>query len=60
MERKKQSEEAADETIEVIKEFIDRRYRQGRRPALRDAHAKDNGCVHAMFRVDQGLRRNYG
>ena len=41
-----------DETIELIKEFISRRFRQGRRPALRDAHTKDNGCVHAVFRVD--------
>jgi hypothetical protein len=49
-------EKLTDETIEVIKEFIDRRYRQGRRPALRDAHAKDNGCVHAIFRVDEGLK----
>ncbi len=45
-----------NETIEVIKEFIDRRYRQGRRPALRDAHAKDNGCVRAIFHIDDGLK----
>jgi hypothetical protein len=54
--QKAAEEMLTDETIEVIKEFIDRRYRQGRRPALRDAHAKDNGCVHAIFRVDEGLK----
>ncbi len=47
-----------DETIDVIKEYIDRRFRQGRRPALRDAHAKDNGCVRATFHVDDDIKED--
>jgi hypothetical protein len=42
----------AEKTIEVIKEFITRRYEDGRRPALRDAHAESTGCVTAIFCVD--------
>jgi catalase len=49
-------DQLANEIIVVTKEFIDRRFRQGRRPALRDAHAKDNGCVRAIFRVDRDLK----
>ena len=44
------------ETIDLIKEYIARRFRQGRRPALRDAHTKDNGCVQAIFRVDPNIK----
>jgi hypothetical protein len=43
------------EIIAVIGEFIDRRFKEGRRPALRDAHAKDTGCVKAIFRVNKDL-----
>ena len=46
------------EIIDVIKEFIGRRFNQGRRPALRDAHAKDNGCVRATFCVDRDLKND--
>ena len=49
-------DQLANEIIVVIKQFIDQRFRQGRRPALRDAHAKDNGCVRATFRVDRDLK----
>ena len=49
-------DQLANEIIVVTKEFVDRRFRQGRRPALRDAHAKDNGCVRAIFRVDRDLK----
>jgi hypothetical protein len=45
----------AGEITEVIREFIGRRFREGRRPALRDAHATDNGCVRAVFRVDSDI-----
>jgi catalase len=45
------------EIIAVIGEFIDRRFREGRQPALRDAHAKDTGCVKAIFRVNKDLPR---
>ena len=50
-------DQLASEIIVVTKEFIDRRFRQGRRPALRDAHAKDNGRVRATFRVDRDLKK---
>jgi len=49
-------DQLTNEIIDVIKEFIGRRFRQGRRPALRDAHAKDNGCVRATFCVDHDLK----
>jgi hypothetical protein len=39
------------EIIGVIHEYIERRFREGRRPALRDAHAKDTGLVQALFEV---------
>ena len=39
----------------VITDFIERRYSEGRRPALRDAHAKAHGCVRASFDVDAEL-----
>jgi hypothetical protein len=43
------------EIIDVIGAFIDRRFQEGRRPARRDAHAKDTGCVKAIFRVNKDL-----
>jgi hypothetical protein len=52
----KDAEEAlTEQIIEVIERFIDSRFRSSRQPALRDAHAKDNGCVSAEFLVDAGL-----
>jgi hypothetical protein len=48
-------ERLTDEIIGVIRQFILRRFHEGRRPALRDAHAKDTGCVKAYFRVDPDL-----
>jgi Catalase len=45
----------ADEITGIIRQFIGRRFREGRRPALRDAHARDNGCVKAIFRVDPDI-----
>ena len=44
------------EIIGTIRGALDKRYADGRRPALRDAHAFDNGCVKAMFRVDADLK----
>lgn len=44
-----------NEILEVARDFIQRRFNENRRPALRDAHAKDNGCVTARFRVDDKL-----
>ncbi len=50
-------EKLTDEMIAIIARFIDRRFNdyEGRRLALRDAHAKDIGCVQARFRIDSEL-----
>jgi catalase len=48
-------QQLTNEIVEVIRRFIDRRFHEGRLPALRDAHAKDTGCVKATFRVDEDL-----
>jgi hypothetical protein len=48
-------EKLTQEIIDIIGHFIERRFNEGRRPALRDAHAKDTGCVRAIFRVDADL-----
>jgi Catalase len=45
----------AAEITGIIRQFIGRRFKEGRRPALRDAHAQDNGCVKAIFRVDADI-----
>jgi hypothetical protein len=52
-----EEERLTDQIIAIIARFIDRRFNdhEGRRLALRDAHAKDIGCVHARFRVDSEL-----
>jgi Catalase len=54
-DRKDIEDRLTNEIIDVIREYIDKRFQQGRRPALRDAHAKDNGIVRALFRVDPDL-----
>jgi catalase len=48
-------QQLTNEIIAVIAQFIDRRFDEGRRPALRDAHAKDTGCVQAIFRINESL-----
>lgn len=53
--QKELEDKVTDEIIEIIRGFIDRRFREGRRPALRDAHARDTGCVRASFAVDSDL-----
>lgn len=52
-----QPNEAEDikKITESASEYIDRRYGEGRRPALRDAHAKAHGCVKAKFTVEKNL-----
>ena len=45
-----------DELVESIKRAIAGHFEEGRGPARRDAHAFDNGCVHAIFQVDENLR----
>jgi hypothetical protein len=52
-------EECTSEIIDVIHQYIERRFQEGRRPALRDAHAKDTGLVKAFFEVDEDLARDY-
>jgi len=43
------------EIVEAIRSAIEGHFRQGGGLARRDAHAFDNGCVHAIFRVDADL-----
>ena len=43
------------EIIDLIRQSIDQRFQQGQRPARRDAHTFDSGCVRAVFRVDANL-----
>jgi hypothetical protein len=50
-------EKYINEIVESIAEAINSHFKQGqgRHPARRDAHAYDNGCVHATFKVDADL-----
>ncbi len=43
------------EIIDLIRHALDKRFQQGQRPARRDAHTFDTGCVKAIFRVDPDL-----
>lgn len=54
-DRRDEEDRLAGEITEIIRQFIDRRFKEGRRPALRDAHATATGCVQASFRVDADL-----
>jgi len=47
--------DTARRMADAITGYIDRRYTEGRRPAMRDAHAKAHGCVRAAFDVETGL-----
>jgi hypothetical protein len=53
------SREAEDRHVaaifDVIHRAVEKRFREGHRPARRDAHAFDTGCVRAVFRVDDDL-----
>jgi catalase len=44
-----------DDIVEMTRRAIEGHFRQGKGPARRDAHAFDNGCVRAVFRVDPKL-----
>src|SRR5262249_44797630 len=48
---------AIEALVDLIHKSIERRFREGSGPAHRDAHAGDNGCVRAIFRVDPDLDR---
>jgi len=55
-ERAEPGEADTDRLIaDTITDYINRRYSEGRQPAMRDAHAKAHGCVRATFDVDAGL-----
>ena len=41
--------------VQTLEDYINRRYSEGQRPAMRLAHAKTHGCVRAIFDVDAGL-----
>lgn len=43
------------EITDMIRRAISGHFHAGKRPARRDAHAFDNGCVRAIFRVDADL-----
>jgi hypothetical protein len=49
-------EQYTNELVESIRRAIAGHFEEGRRPAHRDAHAFDNGCVRAIFQVDENLR----
>ncbi len=52
----REAEEAlTGEIVAITRQFIKRRFDENRRPAMRDAHATDNGCVRATFAVDPDL-----
>ena len=48
-------QENEEQIAHEIADAIAVRIQQGRRPALRDAHAKAHGCVQATFRVEDDL-----
>jgi hypothetical protein len=50
-----QEERHTDAIIEVIRRSIDEQARKTDGRARRDAHAFDNGCVRATFRIDANL-----
>lgn len=55
-ERAEPGEADTDQLMaDTIAAYIKRRYAEGRRPAMRDAHAKQHGCVRATFDVAPGL-----
>jgi hypothetical protein len=51
-------QQLTDEIAGVIQQFIYRRFHEGRRPAMRDAHAQDTGCVMASFVVDAEIPKD--
>jgi catalase len=54
--QREQEERLTKEIIDVIYQYIEKRFQDGRRPALRDAHAKHTGLVAATFHVDADLK----
>ena len=48
-------EQYTNEIVESIQRAIAGHFEEGRGPARRDAHAYDNGCVRAIFQVDENL-----
>jgi hypothetical protein len=52
---KERERAATDDLVGMIHRTIEERFERGRGEAHRDAHAGDNGCVRAIFRVDADL-----
>src|SRR5262249_37623785 len=50
--------QSIDAIVAMIKRAIQGHFDEGRRPARRDAHAIDNGCVRALFRIDRDLPKH--
>jgi len=56
MDSSQLEERYTQDIIDSIRNAISRRFAEGDRPARRDAHAFDNGCVRAIFRIDPDLK----
>ena len=52
---KRLEEKYTRDITDMIRRAISGHFDAGKRPARRDAHAFDNGCVRAIFRVDADL-----
>jgi hypothetical protein len=48
-------EQYTNDIVEDTRRVIAGNFNEGRGPARRDAHAFDNGCVRAIFQVDENL-----
>ena len=48
-------EQYTNDIVEDTRRVITGHFNEGRGPARRDAHAFDNGCVRAIFQVDENL-----
>jgi len=48
-------EQYINDIVEDTRRVISANFEAGRGPARRDAHAFDNGCVRAIFQVDENL-----
>jgi hypothetical protein len=51
-------EQIAEQIAAAVSEQVERDYRAGQCPALRDAHPRAHGCVEAEFRVNEDVRPN--
>ena len=49
-----------EKLVQAIRAGIEEEYKRGNRPARRDAHPKEHGCVRANFVVRDGLPAEFG